>query len=176
MPPTTTLDRADQVLRESRDLVKDIRVSIGQEPDLPMAIAAVGEQLSSVYAIPFRGRIEGAKRYLQPMVCEEGSLIVREALANAFTHAGASHIESEVIFGTRELRIRIRDDGDLRNRIVDKTTIAYRFGDIKRLGIFQSFDNALRPFEFHVNWQSLKHCRGALARGPINVRRSKPHP
>ncbi len=76
-----------------------------------MAIAAAGEQLSTVYAIPFRGLVEGAKRNLQPIVCEEAMLIVREALANAFTHAGASHIESEITFGKRELRIRIRDDG-----------------------------------------------------------------
>lgn len=37
--------------------------------------------------------------------------ITREALRNAFRHAGARHIETEITYGERTLRLRIRDDG-----------------------------------------------------------------
>jgi signal transduction histidine kinase len=37
--------------------------------------------------------------------------IAREALRNAFRHAEARHIETEIAYGERELRVRIRDDG-----------------------------------------------------------------
>ena len=42
---------------------------------------------------------------------EEGFLICREALANAFQHSGAKDIEAEGTYGDSALQIRIRDDG-----------------------------------------------------------------
>ena len=37
--------------------------------------------------------------------------IAREAVRNAFRHAQASHIEAEITYSERLLRVRIRDDG-----------------------------------------------------------------
>jgi signal transduction histidine kinase len=37
--------------------------------------------------------------------------IAKEALSNAFSHAGARRIESEVEYSKRFLRLRVRDDG-----------------------------------------------------------------
>jgi signal transduction histidine kinase len=55
--------------------------------------------------------VQGHCRDLHPIVREEGFLIGREALANAFRHSGAADIEAEVTYGNTALHVRIRDDG-----------------------------------------------------------------
>jgi len=55
--------------------------------------------------------VEGSPRDLHPIVRDDIHRIACEALRNAFRHAQASHIEAEVVYGARELRVRIRDDG-----------------------------------------------------------------
>jgi signal transduction histidine kinase len=55
--------------------------------------------------------VEGSPRELHPIVRDDIHSIAREALRNAFRHARADHIEAEVTYGARELRVRIRDDG-----------------------------------------------------------------
>ena len=42
---------------------------------------------------------------------DEAYRIVAEALTNAFRHASASKIETEVTYDSSTLRIRVRDDG-----------------------------------------------------------------
>jgi len=55
--------------------------------------------------------VEGVPRKLQPIVRDEVYRIASEALRNAFRHAGAKQIEVEVRYDSRQLRLRIRDDG-----------------------------------------------------------------
>jgi signal transduction histidine kinase len=105
------LERADQVLGESRDRVKDLRASGSDVAELPLALAAEGEQLAFAHPTQFRASVEGARRDLHPIVQEEVLLIAREALCNAFRHAGAHHIEAEVSYTEAVLQVRIRDDG-----------------------------------------------------------------
>jgi signal transduction histidine kinase/ligand-binding sensor domain-containing protein len=106
-----SLARADQVLGESRDRVKDLRALGSDVADLPQALAAEGEHLASAYPAQFRASIAGVHRDLHPIVREEVFLIAREALCNAFRHAGAHHIEAEVTYTEAALQLRIRDDG-----------------------------------------------------------------
>jgi signal transduction histidine kinase/ligand-binding sensor domain-containing protein len=105
------LDRAEDVLVEGRDRVKDLRSSIGSDLALPQAIAALGEELALEQGIHFRSTVEGTPRDLHPIVGEETMFIAREALSNAFRHAGARQIEAEISYGEAELQIRVRDDG-----------------------------------------------------------------
>jgi signal transduction histidine kinase len=106
-----SLDRADQLLAESRDKVKDLRPAAPGVADLARALAAEGEQFAQLHAARFRMSVQGHCRDLHPIVREEGFLIGREALANAFRHAGAADIEAEVTYDNRALHVRIRDDG-----------------------------------------------------------------
>lgn len=105
------LERADQVMGESRDRVKDLRALGSDVADLPQALAAEGEQLALAHPTQFRAGIEGVHRDLHPIVREEVLLIAREALCNAFRHGGARHIEAEVSYTEAALQVRIRDDG-----------------------------------------------------------------
>jgi signal transduction histidine kinase len=106
-----SLDRADKLLEESRDKVKDLRPTASDAADLAQALAAEGEQFAKLHSARFAVSVQGAPRDLHPIVREEGFLIGREAMANAFRHAGAATIETEVTYGEGALHIRIRDDG-----------------------------------------------------------------
>ena len=105
------LDRADSLLAESRDKVKDLRPSAREVADLAQALATEGEQFAELHPTKFRVSVQGVARALHPIVREEGFLIAREALANAFQHSQAHTIEAEVTYGERTLHVRIRDDG-----------------------------------------------------------------
>jgi signal transduction histidine kinase len=106
-----SLDRADQLLGESRDRVKDLRPAASQLADFAQALATEGEQFAQLHSARFRMSVQGHCRDLHPIVREEGFLIGREALANAFRHSGAADIEAEVTYGNTALHVRIRDDG-----------------------------------------------------------------
>jgi signal transduction histidine kinase len=106
-----SLDRADKLLGESRDKVKDLRPAGSDTADLAKALAAEGEEFAQLHGALFKVTVEGASRDLHPIVREEGLLIGREALSNAFRHARARNIEAEVSFGDSALHVRIRDDG-----------------------------------------------------------------
>ncbi len=104
------LERADQMLCEGRDRVRDLRGS-DSDAGLPHSLAAAGKQLSLAHAAQFLAKVEGTPRDLHAIVREETLFIAREALANAFRHANASQVEAEVCYNEHELRVSIRDDG-----------------------------------------------------------------
>ncbi|MDM0029086.1 sensor histidine kinase [Variovorax saccharolyticus] len=106
-----SLDRADSLLAESRDKVKDLRPSASDVRTLEEALAIEGTHLAELHPATFRLSVQGAVRPLHPIVQEEGLLLAREALGNAFQHAHALHIEIEVTYGDESLQLRVRDDG-----------------------------------------------------------------
>jgi signal transduction histidine kinase/ligand-binding sensor domain-containing protein len=108
------LDRADQAIVEGRDAIENLRSSTVVSNELPESIATLAEDLTAGAdggAAMFRISIEGSPRQLHPVVRDDVHRISREALRNAFRHAQANHVEAEVTYGARELRVRIRDDG-----------------------------------------------------------------
>lgn len=106
-----TMERADQAIAEGRSAVYDLRSSATTTNDLSEALDAVGNELSSDNGTTFSLLVEGAPRNLHPVIRDEIYRISREALCNAFKHARARHIEAELSYGERVLRVRIRDDG-----------------------------------------------------------------
>jgi signal transduction histidine kinase/ligand-binding sensor domain-containing protein len=106
-----SLDRADRLLGESRDKVKDLRPAASGVVDLAQALAAEGEQLSKLHSARFAASVQGTSREIHPIVREEALLISREAMSNAFRHAQANSIEAELTYSDAALHVRIRDDG-----------------------------------------------------------------
>lgn len=106
-----SLDRADRLLGESRDKVKDLRPATSDVADLAQALAVEGEQLSKLHSAKFTVSVQGSSREIHPIVREEALLISREAISNAFRHAHADSIECELTYGDIALHVRIRDDG-----------------------------------------------------------------
>lgn len=113
------LERADEVLIESRDKVKDLRDVSGGEKDLSEDIAETGRLFATDNKIDFSVTVHGSTRDLHLIVREETFLITREALANAFTHAQAGRIEVDLFYERAGLRVNVRDDG----RGIDENTL-----------------------------------------------------
>jgi len=105
-----SMEVGERAIVEGRQAVQDLR-SASTTNDLAQAVRALGNELASGDGATFRLVVEGPVRELHPIVRDEVYSIAREALHNAFTHAGASHIEVEITFDERLLRLRIRDDG-----------------------------------------------------------------
>jgi signal transduction histidine kinase len=59
----------------------------------------------------FRLISEGKPRQVHPLIRDEIYRICREALANAFRHAGARHVEVRIKFAPDILHLEISDDG-----------------------------------------------------------------
>jgi signal transduction histidine kinase/ligand-binding sensor domain-containing protein len=110
------LERADQAIAESRDAITDMRTSALASHDLAKSITTLMSDLSEELAsggrgsVTFRVLVEGAPRSVHPTLQDEIYRIARESLRNAFGHAQAAHIETEIIYG-ESLRLRFRDDG-----------------------------------------------------------------
>ena len=113
----TALDDAAQAITEARDAVQDLRSSSTATSDLARAIEVLGEELKAHQAsavdqaIDFSVQTEGKPQNLHPMLRDEIYRITGEALRNAFYHARARRIEVEIQYETRQLRVRVRDDG-----------------------------------------------------------------
>lgn len=106
------LERADQVLVDGRDRVRDLRSSEATAGDLADAFKQVAQEVSAESDNVELQIVElGTARRLHPIVRDEAYWIGREAMLNAFRHAQAKAIEVEVHYEPRELRINVRDDG-----------------------------------------------------------------
>jgi signal transduction histidine kinase/ligand-binding sensor domain-containing protein len=105
------LDRGDEVMREARHRVRNLRRRTTDENELPNRLTKHGKELSRDHAVRFTLAIVGTPKILQSTVQDEAYQIVAQALTNAFQHASASIIEVEVTYDSSVLRIRVRDDG-----------------------------------------------------------------
>lgn len=106
-----TLDYADQVLVEGRDRVRSLRSATVSGDGLPAAFQRVVEELSPDRAATLKTVVGGSVRELHPMVLEESYSIGREAVMNALQHSQCRNIEVEIVYDSREFRLRICDDG-----------------------------------------------------------------
>ncbi|HEY1755543.1 MAG TPA: two-component regulator propeller domain-containing protein [Bryobacteraceae bacterium] len=106
-----TLERADAAIAEGRTAVYDLRSSATTTNDLAHALREVGNELATPGTATFRLMVEGPSRDLHPIIRDELYRIAREALRNAFSHAQADHVETELIYADRLFQLRIRDDG-----------------------------------------------------------------
>ena len=99
-------------ITEGRDAVQGLRSSTLESNDLADSLRALAEDLASENRdSAMQMDVQGLPRTLHPLVRDEVFRIAGEALRNAFRHAGARHIEVELHYDTRHLRVRVRDDG-----------------------------------------------------------------
>ena len=111
------LERADQAIVEGRDAISDIRTSAVAGHNLAKSMTALMSDLSEERAagdgggVSFRVLVEGTPRSVSPILQDEIYRIARESLRNAFRHAEARSIETEITYSDSLLRLRFRDDG-----------------------------------------------------------------
>jgi signal transduction histidine kinase/ligand-binding sensor domain-containing protein len=105
------LDRADEVLLEGRQRVRDLREEGNTGNELSDSLSECGKEMAQDSTVLFSVAVVGTAQALDPTVRNEAYRIGREALANAFQHARASKIEVELTYAHANLRLVIRDDG-----------------------------------------------------------------
>jgi signal transduction histidine kinase/ligand-binding sensor domain-containing protein len=111
----SALQAGDEAIGEGRDAVQNLRLQTLDYQDLATSFGALGAEL----AVGFEGTsrpeyrvvVEGRPRELVPVVRDDIYRIAREAVRNAYQHANARHIETEVTFAEADLSVRVRDDG-----------------------------------------------------------------
>jgi signal transduction histidine kinase len=110
-----SLYRTEQAIADSRDAIRDIRSDNVAHNTLPELLTRAGSELAQSRAdqnLPTFGlTVEGERRTLKPIIREETYRIALELLRNAFRHANAHRIETEIRYDADTLRLRIRDDG-----------------------------------------------------------------
>lgn len=104
------LDRAEAVIVEGRDKVRDLR-SEPSGPPLEQRLSDLIDTLTQEGAGRITLTVEGTPRPLSRRAAEEASAIAEEALRNAHRHASAEHIEVVVGYGLAALTLTVRDDG-----------------------------------------------------------------
>jgi signal transduction histidine kinase len=100
-----------QIIEEGRNTIRGMRSSGNDSLDLGRAFDRIRQEFAAQKQIDFRVVVEGRSRPLRPIIRDEVYGIGREALVNAFRHAGANNIEVEMEYAARRLRILVRDDG-----------------------------------------------------------------
>jgi signal transduction histidine kinase len=105
------LDLISTVLEEGRSAVQDLRDSHRDCVALDQAFWDIPRELVAQDKTQFRVVVKGNPRPLHPEVRDEVYRIGREAVANAFRHAGAQSIEVELEYAKDRLHLIVRDDG-----------------------------------------------------------------
>jgi len=105
------LDRADEVVAEGRDRVRNLRADTIPFGGLPVAFEHVAEEFPRGRDATFKTLVEGRVRLLHRVVREEAYRIGREAIVNALTHSKGLHVEVEILYEPTRFRVRVRDDG-----------------------------------------------------------------
>jgi len=103
------LDRADQMLVEGRDRVRDLRGRETRRLDIQLRELMAEQPFEPGVKVELV--VEGVARAIQPLVQEEIVRIGGEALFNAARHARAGQVQVRVSYGVRQLQVTIRDDG-----------------------------------------------------------------
>jgi signal transduction histidine kinase len=114
-PAKPLIQEVQQQLRrmidESRSSVRGLRARPSGPKDLERAFAQLPEQLRVSERIEYRLVVAGTPRPLRPLMQEEVHRIGNEALANAFRHSQASHVDTVIEYSPHHFRLLVRDDG-----------------------------------------------------------------
>jgi signal transduction histidine kinase/ligand-binding sensor domain-containing protein len=108
---TKVLDLMRRVIEEGRNAVRGLRSPSAVPDDLERAFSGISDELTVGGDIEYRVIVEGRDRPLKPFIRDEIYRIGREAVVNAFRHAEASRVELALEYGSRRLRVVVRDDG-----------------------------------------------------------------
>lgn len=110
------INETEKALAESRDAIQGLRSEPLARGDLAEILMSASQELAHSSNANQKPPVfdlvqEGERHTLSPTTKSEVCRIALEILRNAYRHAQANRIETEVRYGDHALRIRIRDDG-----------------------------------------------------------------
>jgi signal transduction histidine kinase/ligand-binding sensor domain-containing protein len=104
------LKEADRAYAEGRDQVTALRMS--SHGDIEGTICETGERILPDHPhTSFNFTVSGKRPSLREAAAEEVAEIAREAIRNAFQHAGASNIDVALNYGDALLTLTVKDNG-----------------------------------------------------------------
>jgi signal transduction histidine kinase len=105
------LDLMGRVTEDGRNTLRGLRSASDPNLSLEQSFSRVKEELAMKDGTNFRVVSVSDPRPIRPVIRDEVYRIGREALSNAFHHAQARFVEVEIEYGTKFLRVLVRDDG-----------------------------------------------------------------
>ena len=106
-----TLERADQLLIEGRDRVRDLRTGAVDLSSLHDALRQLGTELERHGSTIFTMIVRGTPVPLRALVRDEIYQVGHEAIVNAFRHARAKHVSVDIDYAPHKLTMTVSDDG-----------------------------------------------------------------
>lgn len=101
---------AERTSTEARLAVVDMRHFTGSN-DLVNALRATADRTLEGSALALSVSVRGTARTMPPRACDAAISIVQHAVTNVVRHARAQNVQLTMVFGSRRLRVSIRDDG-----------------------------------------------------------------
>jgi len=98
-------------LKEARNSIWNMRSHVLEHSDLGEALTRISKQLTSDSDVESVVKVEGLRRRLSPMLENNLLRIGQEAVTNAAKHASPKHIEVNLDFERRRIRLSVKDDG-----------------------------------------------------------------
>jgi signal transduction histidine kinase len=117
-PDSPIRAKIEENLRQARQLIEDVRTRVRElrtQEEPPAALEEMLQQVRDIFpdasTTAFETNVVGEGRQLDPIAFEEVLQIGREAISNAVTHAQASRIDVEITYRSKDLTLRVSDDG-----------------------------------------------------------------
>ena len=108
---SAALDRADQVIREGREKVMELRSECTSSAELEHHLRKTADGLQADGSSRISMVVNGEPRSLQIAVQDELYSIGREAMTNAMRHSKAKQVIVELTYGVQQLTLRCSDNG-----------------------------------------------------------------
>jgi signal transduction histidine kinase len=105
------LQLMSQVTEEGRNVIRGLRLPYADSDSIEAVFSMMGRELALGDAVKYSVVSDGNPRVLRAAIRDEMYRIGREALANAFKHAQANHVEVEVEYASSQFRLLVQDDG-----------------------------------------------------------------
>jgi signal transduction histidine kinase len=118
-PLQKALRLSKSAMDEGRRALNDLRTLSLSADDIVKGFSQTADGLRTEGGSEIRILVEGHERRLNPVAGNDVLQIGRQAIANAFQHAGAGKIRVLLSYSKRDLRISVQDNG----RGIDEDTI-----------------------------------------------------
>lgn len=114
-PDRASLNRAarliDRAIEEGRAVLQGLSSSVVASGSLEREFSDLLTEIAPTDRVQARILVTGHPKALKPEIQRQIYLIGREALVNAFRHANATGIETEIAYLRNQLRVVVRDNG-----------------------------------------------------------------
>ncbi len=116
------------LMQKGREVLRDLREKTRDASDIAKTLSATIQEAQQEGGPAATLTVEGTPRSVNPLVAGDLAQIGRQAIINAFQHAGAKKIGVCVHYKATELRLQVNDDGRGMNPHIAESGKSGRYG------------------------------------------------